>query len=508
MNSRSPQFPATGTNLPWGHDREAARLPNSGELPAACEVAIVGAGITGLTAALHLRATGRSVVVLDAGQPGDGTTGGSSAHLTTLPDSGLRRTETVFSTEANRHVTRAMRDAIGQIRHWVEAHNIECGYRSTDGHLFAEDAAGAQVVRDEAEAAARAGLEPRLRATLPLPFPVTAAFQLEQQAEFDPLAYARGLARAFASAGGILLTHTRVTDYREGRHVEVTTSRGSLRADQLILATHTPLGRSLLHAEMEPQRSYLIAATLEGEPPAGLYWDTATPYHYLRRIDRRGQPPLLLLGGEDHKTGTPISEDPYQRLLDWMRARFAVRRVEARWSAQYYAPADGFPYVGRPLTSLRVYVATGFNGDGLTLGTAAGGLLADLLQGRESELATLLAPTRVRPRALGRVVALNVEGAKHLVPREDTSPPEPGEGVVQIQNGATVAVSCSPSGEITTCSARCPHLGCIVQWNSAEKTWDCPCHGSRFDATGARLEGPTWSDLEPLPATPASSVPG
>lgn len=478
----------------------APTLPDAPrELPVACEVAIVGAGITGLTAALHLRETGRSVLVLDQKTAGAGTTGHSSAHLTTLLDSGLRETETVFSVEANRTVTRAMGAAIQQIEHWTAQHHIACDFERVDGYMFSENAEDDAAVREEAAAAARAGVSVRLPSETPLPFPVRLAFRVPDQAQFDPLAYVHGLARAFIEAGGIIAPSTRVTDFREGRPCELTTDRGVVRADDIILATHTPLGRSLVHTEIEPQRSHLIAAETGMEPPRALFWDADSPYHYFRRIDRPGHRPLLLLGGADHKTGQPpASADPYSVLESWLQERFPIERVIARWSAQYYVPVDGFPFVGRPPTGSHVLVATGFNGDGLTLGTAAGSVLADLIIGRESELAALWSPTRAKGRALGRFVSLNLDTARHLAPTGGQEDPPPGEGTIQRRGAGAVAVYRTEAGELITLSARCPHLRCVVQWNPVEATWDCPCHGGRFTPEGVRIEGPPRADLERL----------
>lgn len=492
-----PQATNSGQNTVWTAVEQAATGPSEA-LPSACEILIVGAGITGLTAALRLQSAGLSVVIVDGASPASGTTGRSSAHLTTLLDSGLARTESIFSAADNQLALGAMAAAINRIEAWTQEHGIDCGFKRLDGYYFSEDEAGCERLRANVAAARNAGQEVEQVAAPPLPFAIREAYRFANQGAFDPVAYASGLARAFRAAGGRLFTGTRALDIHDGRTCSVDTPRGTIESQRLIVATHTPLGRSLVHAELKPQRSYIIAAELEDEPPDCLLWDTAQPYHYLRRVDRGpGRPPVLLLGGADHPTGILRSgADPYGELEAWMRERFRVRRLVDRWSAQFYETIDGFPYVGKPLTGHHLYVATGYAGDGLTLGTACGSIVADLVQGNESELSALFSPTRLKMKAAAEFASLNVKVVKHMAATGEDATPEPGEGAVRKDGGAT-AVYCAPDGETFSLSARCPHMGCIVQWNTIEKTWDCPCHGGRFSPRGERLEGPPRADMSP-----------
>lgn len=476
---------------------EALFANSDAVLPHATGTLVVGAGITGLTAALELQKAGCNVTVVEWGSVGGGTTGRSSAHLTTLPDSGLAQTENTFSAAANAQVVTGMQEAIATIGANVRDYSIDCGFKRVSGYYFTEDDEAA--VARERSAAAGAGLEVIAAVKVPLPFPVRAAFRLSGQALFDPAAYIRGLALAFRESGGSLLENTRVIDFHDGSPCTAETSRGRIEAQSIIFATHTPPGRSLLHAELKPVRSYLIAVEMQDEIPEALFWDTASPYHYIRRIGRADGAPLVLAGGADHPTGKSPDADPYQTLEDWLRARLRCGRVVHKWSAQLYEPIDGFPYVGKPLTGRNIYAATGFNGDGLTLGTVAGGLLADLILDRENELARLLSPSRVKLAAAGEAISLNAEVARHLVGgRDNGAGPDPGSGWVRGSEKGTTAEYLDRDGTRIQLSARCPHMGCVVQWNPVEETWDCPCHGSRFTPRGTCLEGPSRSDLKKL----------
>lgn len=500
MNQSSPAPSPEGARKTAWQEAESIFSNSDQFLPHSTDILIVGAGITGLTAALHLQRAGRSVTVIDKGTAGNGTTGRSSAHLTTLLDSGLAETEKTFSAEANRQIVNAMRRAIDHIEEQTRLHNITCHFKKVCGYYFTEDAKETDAVAAESEAARRAGLEPQAVLDIRLPFPIAAAFRIPEQAIFDPAAYIRGLALAFRDNGGLLLEHTRLLDFHDGHPCTAETSRGRIESHSVILATHTPLGRSLLHAELEPSRSYLIAAEMKDGIPSALFWDTASPYHYMRRIERAEQTPLLLVGGADHKTGKEPLRDPYQELEEWLRERVETGPIAYRWSAQYYKPIDGLPYVGRPVTESNIFVATGFNGDGLTLGTAAGELLADLVQGRNNDLGRLLSPARLRVKAAAKAVSLNVDAARHLFSGKGDGPdPEPGRGIVRGSDDGTVAEYRDPAGTVIRLSARCPHLGCIVRWNPLENSWDCPCHGSRFSPEGECLEGPSHDDLQKMP---------
>jgi Rieske Fe-S protein len=308
--------------------------------------------------------------------------------------------------------------------------------------------------------------------------------------------------------GGRIYEETRVVSVDSGEPCRVETEHGTVTADTVLFATHTPAGFSLLHAELEPLRSYVLGVRLRGAaPPDGLFFDTADPYNYTRR-----QGDLLIVGGKDHKTGEGDPEESYRELEEYVRQRWDVESIDYRWSAQFYDPPDGLPMIGRALTSGHVFVATGYSGVGMVFGTLGGMLLSDFALGRENPWAEVYRPSRIKPLAAGPQVAkLNLEVAATFVKDRLTVPKIQelaevplGEGRVVEIGGEKAAVYRDPSGAVHAVSPVCTHAGCFVHWNSAETSWDCPCHGSRFGIDGGILEGPAVKELAPVAVKAAS----
>lgn len=467
------------------------------------DVAIVGAGITGLTAALLLAGEGCRVVVLEAKQVGAGTTGSSSAHVTDVLDIRHRTLLDRFGERVGRAVVERGRAGLELIAALVESEQISCDLQSVSGYFFCEDATQVRVLESEAAAAERLGHPCRLSGRAPLPWRVTAAVEYPDQLAFDPLRYAIGLARVAEARGAVIFEDTRVSDYCEPRSggVEVATSHGNVRARQLILATHTPLGLSAVHVEIAPYRSYVMALDSEYAMQAGLAWDTAEPYHYVRPVTL-GNRTLTLLGGADHKTGQ--ESDPercYRALEEFARQRLPNVSVVARWSAQLYEPADGLPYIGAAPGSDRTLIATGLSGTGLVYGTAAAIELAAAVRGESRD--NPFAPIRMNVAALPRLVSENVNVAAHWVGDRFANPDArssdqvpPGEGRIVRTGGKRCAVYRDEDGTEHVLSPVCPHMGCHVRWNTVERTWDCPCHGARFAPTGEVREGPALRGLD------------
>ena len=344
---------------------------------------------------------------------------------------------------------------------------------------------------------------------VPLPFAVAAAVRYEDQARFHPLKYLSALAQAVHLNGGRIYEGTRVVKVEAGEPCRVTTERGTVTADTVLFATHTPAGFSLLHAELEPYRSYVMAVKLRGgEPPEGLFFDTADPYNYTRR-----QGDLLIVGGKDHKTGEDHKpEESYRALEEYVRQRWDVESIDYRWSAQFYDPPDGLPMIGRAVTSKHVFLATGYSGTGMVFGTLGGMLMADFALGRENPWARGLPPIADQApggRTPGRQDEYRVggrlrQGPFHGPQDRGISEIPAGEGRVVEIGGERAAVYRDESGAVQAVSPVCTHAGCLVHWNSAEKSWDCPCHGSRFAVDGGVLEGPAVKGLEPV-SIPAPS---
>jgi glycine/D-amino acid oxidase-like deaminating enzyme/nitrite reductase/ring-hydroxylating ferredoxin subunit len=498
----------------WRDTRDVPGYPAL-EGDARVDVAIVGAGITGLTAARQLVAGGKTVAVLDQGRVGCGTTGGTTAHVTQVPDLRFRDLISKFGRDDTRVVVDSTRVALERIASLVLEDGIDCDFARVPAYLYTESDSDVSRLEEEATAANEVGMPAALVREVPLPFPVPLAVRYEDQARFHPMAYLAGLARSVTGAGGRIHEGTRVLEVDDHGPCQVRTERGTVTADAVLFSTHTPAGFTLLHAELDALRSYVLALRLRDQAaPDGLFFDTADPYNYTRKQPTaRGD--LLIVGGKDHKTGKDESEESYRALEEYARQRWNVESIEYRWSAQFYDPPDGLPMIGEALTSSRVFLATGYSGTGMVFGTLGGMLMADLALGRENPWARVYRPSRLKPLAAGPHLAkLNLESAAAFVvdrvkiPKiHDVSEVPAGEGRVVEIGGEKAALYRDASGAVQAVSPICTHAGCVVHWNTAEKTWDCPCHGSRFQTDGRVIEGPAVKDLAPVPV-PAASVRG
>lgn len=482
---------------PWD-DGVAPRLPALDQ-DVFADVVVVGAGIAGLSTAVRLAEEGLRVVVLDRAGVGAGETGRTTAHLTSVLDARFARLEHLHGVEGARVAASSHAAAIAEIERRAGACALDCGFRRVDGYLFEEDPERRDALFAEAEAASRAGVAVDVMPRAPLPFDTAACLRFPGQAQIHPLLYLQALVRAIEAQGGRLY-RGEATRFEDGAPVRVETDEGRvLTGRALVIATDSPVNdRVVIHTKQPSYRSYVLAFECSGERPAGLFWDTADPYHYVRRAGDR-----LIVGGEDHRTGQEDDADErYARIEEWARQRFrSLGPVTHRWSGQLQEPVDGLGYIGRNPGDRNVYVATGFSGNGMTHGALAGRILTDLVLERESPWAGLYDPGRIRWRAAPTFVRETANTAaqyKDLVtPGEvgDVDDVARGAGAV-IRDGLTkTAVYRDEAGVVHARSAICPHLGCVVAWNGGEKTWDCPCHGSRFDVDGAVLHGPAVSPL-------------
>lgn len=465
------------------------------------DVAIVGGGIAGLTAATLLKAEGKRVAVLEADRIVEGVTGYTTAKITSLHtliyDYLLRK----FGKEKARAYANANQSAIEQIAYFVRERQIECDFTRTQAYTYTESADEVKSIEAEVEAAIELGLPATYVSETPLPFPIEAAVRFDNQALFHPRKYLLALAEQIPDEHNFIFEKTRVTELTDGEPCTVTTEHGTATARSVIIASHFPFNdKALYSTRLTPHRSYVLAVRLDQPAPKGMFISTR-PSHTLRYHPSAGDD-LMLVGGEGHTTGHGgDSVTRYQRVEAWARERFPVRSVEYHWSTQDNGTLDQVPYIGYASpASEHVYVATGFGGWGMTNGTVAGILLCDLIMERDNPWADVYAPNRVNLTGAPKFVKQMTSVARRFIGDrlKDTDKKQigPGEGKIVQTDDGDVAMSMAEDGTVTTLSAACTHMGCLVQWNPAERSWDCPCHGSRFGADGKVIHGPAIEDLE------------
>ena len=467
------------------------------------DVCVVGGGITGLSAALHFARSGASVVVLEGRFVGAGATGYTTAKLSSLHGLTYARLERSLGADAARVYGQANQRGIERAFELSAELGIDCDLRRKPNLTYTESRDERDRIEAEVSAARRAGLPASLVEATDLPFPIAAAVSFTDQAEFHPVKFLEGLAGALDDAGARLHEETLAVSVDAGTPCHVRTDGGrTVTAGSVVVATHLPfLDRGLYFARCHPERSYVVAAPYDGAAAAGgMYLSTESPAHSIRTHSLYGGT-WLLVGGESHKTGQADAGERFARLESWARERFGVEPA-LRWATQDQMPADGVPYVG-PVdpVSRNVYVATGFRKWGLAMGLASSELLAAWVEGRDHPWRDLYDTRRLRLRAAAGTllkenanVALRFFGDR-LLKRADVDSIAPGEGRIVGAGLGQRAVYRDEQGELQAMSARCTHLGCIVNWNSGEGTWDCPCHGSRFAPHGDVIMGPAVRGL-------------
>lgn len=501
-----------GTTSIWMATADVPSFPPLAE-DASTEVCIVGAGIAGMTVGYLLARAGKQVLILDDGLIGGGETGRTTAHLAFSLDDFFVEIEKMHGDDGARIAAESHRAAVDRIEAIVKEESIDCDFQRLDGWWFVDDgdADAEKELVNELAAAHRAGIpEAELLTRVPgVAFITTAALRFPRQAQFHVLKYLRGLASAIVRAGGRIHNHSHVEGVeKRPRRPQVKTADGkTVTADALVFATNSPVNDWVtMHTKQAPYRTYVIGMRLPaGTVPRALYWDNVEPYHYVRlQKTKDARIEILIVGGEDHKTGqADDQEQRFSALERWAREHFpTATTVEYRWSGQVLEPVDYMAFIGRNPGDENIYIATGDSGQGMTHGTIAGILITDLIMGHENSWTPLYDPSRVSLRAAKDFLKENLNVAAQYrdlaTPGEVQSPDEirPGSGAVMRQGTHKIAVYKDDTGALHQRSAICPHLFCVVDWNDTEKSWDCPCHGSRFDRFGTVLNGPAVSDLK------------
>jgi glycine/D-amino acid oxidase-like deaminating enzyme/nitrite reductase/ring-hydroxylating ferredoxin subunit len=493
----------------WQKDVQRTRAYPSLAQDLSADVVIVGAGITGLTAAAILSSEGKSVIVIEMGHVARGESGNTSAHLTEVFDDRYHTIARNFGQEGAMLAADSMRAALSFIEKRVQADAIDCAFKRVPGYLFSDDTDDIAELQTELTALLSVGVHAAFADGFPLPFQVKTALRIENQAQFQPLAYLSALARSVTNNGGRIFEQTRAIDFDDGEPCKVVTEHGTLTAKHVIVAAHAPVSnRVALLTKIAAYRSYVTAWELKSPVASGLYWDTKDPYHYIRTYES-GDKNYLIVGGEDHKTGKERDTlSRYTELEAYTRARFSVGELVSAWSGQILESVDGLPFIGLNSASDHTYVATGYGGQGLTGGTIAGMMLSNAILERAQPWKDLYDARRIKPVAQARrYVSENVDYPSHAVadrfaPGEvtDVSEIPRGEGRLVRAHGHMLAIYRDPDDKLHARSAVCTHLGCNVKWNTAESSWDCPCHGGRFDCKGQVLNGPPLTDLKEIDA--------
>ena len=483
---------------------------------ASVDVAVVGGGIAGITTAYLLARAGRSVAVVEAKRILHGATGYTTAKITAAQGTTYTDVRKAFGAEGARLYADANRAALERIAQIVDDERIECEFERKPNYVYCEKPDERSTVADEVEAARAAGLGGELVEETPLPYPVECAFRLDGQAQFHPRKFLLGVAEVVAREGGNVFEETRVTDVKEDGALRVVAEHGEIRARDVVLATHLPiLDRGFFFAKAHPGRSYALAARVRpDQDPDGMYINVSPPTRSVRTArDDRGL--VLVLSGEGHKPGAePDTEARYRALEDFARTHWGSDDFPFRWSTQDYNAVDKVPYVGR-LTrrSDHVYVATAFKKWGMTNGVVAALILTDLILGRENPWAALYDSKRLKPLAAAPTfVKENASVARHFfgdrLSRGEKAPADelaPGDGKMLNVEGKKTAAYRDAGGTLHLLSPVCTHMGCHVNWNPAEQSWDCPCHGSRFAGDGRVIQGPAVKDLSRRAAASASA---
>lgn len=471
------------------------------------DVIIAGGGITGLSTALRLQKQGYRCLLAEAANIGFGTTGGTTAHLNTFFDTTFDEAISKFGEENAKLLAMVGTEAIQIIKNNISEHHIDCDFEGKTAYIFALDEKQDKMLEDMIKGSKKVGIDMDFSNGIAFPVSFVRAASVPEQAQFHPVKYIKGLAEAFISFGGIILEDCTCIDHQENEDgIEIETSKGRFTAKYLVYATHTPPGVNILHLMVAPYRSYSIAFELdENKYSDELIYDICEPYHYYRTHIIDGKK-LLIAGGEDHKTGH--QEDTgvcFSNLENYVREYFDVGAAVYSWSSQYYEPVDGMPYIGKlPGSNGNVFTATGFRGNGMIFGTISSQIITGLIINESSKYEKLFDPGRIKPMAgFTNFVKENTSSVTDFVKDKlfkekinTLAELNDGDAKVVKYEGESYAVYKETEGKTHILKSTCPHTYCDVHWNSAEKTWDCPCHGSRFAITGRLLNAPSVEGLQ------------
>lgn len=468
------------------------------------DVAVVGGGIAGICTAWQLAQTGHSVVVVEAAGIVAGTTGHTTGKLTAQHTLIYDRLRSTFGEATAGHYARAQADAIEWVVRTAEELGIDCDIEHRPAYTYSTDPDDVSTIRTEVEAARGAGLPASFVTESGLPFGIAAAIRVNDQVQFHPRRFLLGLADDLTARGGRIFERTRVTDANDPRILRTADGR-TVTAEHVVIATQYPIVDQLkVFTRMTPRREFVIAAPMPAaHDPAGMYITATGDTRSVRTAPYRDGRRLLIVTGEHFRPGTEHVSRHLMRLTDWGRQHFPIDTLAYRWAAQDHGTTDGLPYIGR--FGDHRYVATGFGGWGLTNGVVAGQLIAGLIDNHPRPYTDIFDPARLHPVAevpgllKGALAVARRTIGDRIRPSGSVDGIPPGQGAVVRIAGQQQAVYRADDGTLHAVSATCTHLGCVVAFNEVERSWDCPCHGSRFDLNGAVHQGPAVHPLTPQP---------
>ncbi|SMC20131.1 Glycine/D-amino acid oxidase [Clostridium acidisoli DSM 12555] len=470
------------------------------------DVAIVGGGITGLTAAFLLKNKGLKVAILEANRIAHGTTGHTTAKITSQHNLIYDKIISKFGEEKARQYAEANESAIKFIANLVKEKNIDCDFCWRPAYVYTQSDYYIGKIENEVKAARGLGIKASYEDNIQLPFNIKAAIKFDNQAQFHPLKYLLAIAKEIPGSGSEIFEFTKVVDIKEADKCTVLTEKGKkVIADKVIIASHFPCydGRSMYFARIYPERSYVLGIKIKEKFPEGMFITAEDPVHSLRsQKDEDGE--IVLIGGGKHKTGNQSqTQIHYKNLGDFAKKSFHLEEILYRWSTQDCMTVDDVPYVGYCSSKTsNIFVATGFGKWGMTNSTAAANILTDLIVKGESPWSPVYNPSRFDISASGtKLVCENVDVAEELIKGKIAQAPKDveiniGEAKIIIVDGEKVGAYRDEKGDLHMVDITCTHLGCELVWNEAEKTWDCPCHGSRFSYDGSNVEGPAFNTLK------------
>ncbi|MEO5643918.1 MAG: FAD-dependent oxidoreductase [Bacteroidia bacterium] len=480
------------------------------------DVVIVGGGIAGISIAYNLVRSGKTVAIVEDGLIGSGETGRTSAHLTAVLDDRYYHLQKLYGKEDTKLIAESHRKAIEFIETIVNTESIKCDFQRVYGYLFLHPTDKPESLKKELDAACDAGLEVSELQDVPGINNVTGpCLRFSHQAQFHPLKYIHGLIKGIIGQGGRIFTNTHASEIDENG---ILTRDGyRINAKHIVVAANSPVNNKyMLNMRQSPYRTYLIGARVRKDVVKdALWWDTGNQedkshcYHYVRVQKLDDDFDLLLCGGEDHATGLsddseiPNEADRYTILENWLRERFPIEDVVYQWSGQVIYPFDSLAYIGRnPMDKKNIYIVTGDSGNGMTYGTIAGMLITDLINERPNKYEKLYSPSRFKLKAANVFIEELVGGLSSYLKKRPTHPENtlesilPGEGKIVEIEGKKYGAFKDGGNLLHVVAAECTHMGCIIKWNRDEKSWDCPCHGSRFTNKGAVINGPANVDLQ------------